>query len=372
MRVAIAHDYLTQRGGAERVLLSMLGAFPDAPLHTSLYRPTGTFPAFASADVRTLPIDRFGLLRRHHRLAFPFLASSFSSQTVDADVVLCSSSGWAHGIRTTGRKVVYCYSPARWLYYGDTYLGGGRKLLAGPALAAARAGLVRWDRRNAASAGCYLTSSTVVRDRIQDTYGIEAEVLPPPHSLDTSLPQRAVPTVEPGFFLIVARLLAYKNVGTVVSAFDALADQRLVVVGTGPEIARLRRLAGPNVTFAGQVHDDELRWLYANCTAVISAGYEDYGLTPIEAAAFGRPAVVLAAGGFLDTVVEGETGVFFEEPCPAAVAGAVREVLATSWSEAAVKAHAGHFGEAAFRRRLRQVVLGEKPARTGDGRVVAS
>lgn len=371
MRVAIAHDYLTQRGGAERVLLSMLGAFPDAPVHTSLYRQEGTFPGFASADVRTLPIDRFSLLRRHHRLAFPFLASSFSSQTVDADVVLCSSSGWAHGIRTTGRKVVYCYSPARWLY-GDTYLGGGRKLLAGPALAAARAGLVRWDRRNAAGANCYLTSSTVVRDRIRETYGIEAEVLPPPHSLDASLPQRAVPTVEPGFFLIVARLLAYKNVGAVVDAFAALAGERLVVVGTGPETARLRRLGGPNVAFVGQAHDDELRWLYANCTAVISAGYEDYGLTPIEAASFGRPAVVLAAGGFLDTVVEGETGVFFEEPCAAAVAGAVREVLATSWSEAAVKAHAGHFGEAAFWRRLRQVVLGEKPVLMGDGRVVAS
>ena len=125
MTVAIVHDYLTQRGGAERVVLSMMKAFPEAPVHTSLFHPEGTFPEFGTADVRMSHLDRFGVLRRNHRLAIPLLAPAFSTRRVDAEVVLCSSSGWAHGVRTTGRKIVYCYTPPRWLYdQADLYLSG--------------------------------------------------------------------------------------------------------------------------------------------------------------------------------------------------------------------------------------------------------
>src|SRR5437868_3905298 len=122
MRVAIVHDYLTQRGGAERVVLSMLKAFPKALVYTSLYDPNSTFQEFRNIEVRTLPIDRIGTLRRNHRLALPLLAPAFSQLKVDADVVICSSSGWAHGVKTDARKVVYCYTPARWLYQPDRYL----------------------------------------------------------------------------------------------------------------------------------------------------------------------------------------------------------------------------------------------------------
>jgi hypothetical protein len=111
--VAIVHDYLTQRGGAERVVLSMHDVFPEATVHTALYEPSGTFPEFADLDVVTAPLDRIGPLRRRHRLALPFLASTFSAMAVDADVVLCSSSGWAHGVQATGRKVVYSSSAAQ-------------------------------------------------------------------------------------------------------------------------------------------------------------------------------------------------------------------------------------------------------------------
>ncbi len=114
MRVAIAHDYLTQRGGAERVVAAMHRAFPAAPIYTSVFRPSGTFHDFDDVDVRTTWLDRMGPFREHHRTAFPFLAPTFSSLRIDADVVLCSSSGWAHGVRTTGAKVVYCHNPADW------------------------------------------------------------------------------------------------------------------------------------------------------------------------------------------------------------------------------------------------------------------
>jgi len=355
MSVAIVHDYLTQRGGAERVVLSMMKAFPDAPVHTSLFHPEGTFPEFGTANVRMSHLDRFGVLRRNHRLAIPLLAPAFSTRRVDADVVLCSSSGWAHGVRTTGRKIVYCYSPARWLYQGDRYLGAGRSLQKG-ALAVMRPPLLRWDRRQALSANRYVTLSSVVRDRIRDAYGIDAEVLPPPHTVDPDGPARARVDVDAGFFLCIARLLPYKNVDAVIAAFGELPGERLVVVGTGPEGDRLARSAGGNVAMLGMVTDDELRWLYRSCAAVVSASHEDYGLTPVEAAAFGKPAAVLRDGGFLDTVVEDRTGVYFDRPEPHDIAGAVRRILAGTWPAGALKAHAARFDEAHFIRRLREVV----------------
>lgn len=358
MRVAIAHDYLTQRGGAERVVLSMMKAFPDAPVHTAFFQPSDTFPAFADAEIRTLALNRIEVLRRHHRLAFPLLAPAFAAHKVDADVVLCSSSGWAHGVRTTGRKVVYCYSPARWLYQGQRYLGD-RRSSARYALGAVRPALVRWDRRQARSACSYITLSTVVRERIRESYGIDAEVLPPPHTIDVTGPQRLPTGIEPGFLLCVSRLLAYKNVDAVVTAFRQLPRERLVVVGTGPERQRLRQLAGTNVRFLGAVDDDGLRALYDTCRAVVSASYEDYGLTPLEAAAFGKPSVVLRGGGFLDTVVEDGTGVFFDAPEPSQIAGAVRVLLTASWPVGDLHAHADRYDEARFIRRLREVVYAE-------------
>lgn len=358
MKVAIAHDYVTQRGGAERVVLSMMKAFPNAPLHTALFQPSNSFPAFAGAEIRTLPLNRIGVLRRHHRLALPLLGPAFSSHTIDADVVLCSSSGWAHGVHATGRKVVYCYSPARWLYQGERYLGNGRS----PAryvLGAARPWLARWDHRKAQTAGRYLTLSTVVRDRIRETYGIDAEVLAPPHTIDVAGPQRPTAGLDRGFFLCVSRLLPYKNIDTVVTAFAQLPGERLVVVGSGPERERLSQLAGTNVTFLGAVGDDELRWLYAACAAVVSASHEDYGLTPLEAAAFGKPAVVLRGGGFLDTVVEGRTGILFDAPDPGQIATAIRDMLAGSWSVVELRAQADRFDEGRFIRRLREIVQQE-------------
>ena len=138
--VALVHDYLTQRGGAERVVLAMRRAFPSAPLYTSLYDPQGTFPEFQDAEVRTSSLNRIPGLRQHHRAALPLLAPTFSRFRIDAGVALCSSSGWAHGARVTGRKVVYCHTPARWLYQSDRYLGrpgdtgGAARRLKGSAL----------------------------------------------------------------------------------------------------------------------------------------------------------------------------------------------------------------------------------------------
>lgn len=362
MNVAIVHDYLTQRGGAERVVLSMLKAFPGAAVHTSLYDPGATYPAFALHDVRPSPLSRVGALRRDHRRALPFLAWSFARLRVDADVVVCSSSGWSHGVRTAGHKVVYCYTPARWLYQTKRYLRES-SWPQRAAMVVLRPALRRWDQRSAASADRYLTSSTAVRERIARTYGIDAMVVPPCHTIDHGGERRPVVDVEPGFLLCVSRLQPYKNVDAVISAFGRLAPQRLVVVGTGPDEARLQAMAGPNTRLVGAVDDAELRWLYANCAGVVAASHEDFGLTPLEAAVFGRPSAVLRWGGFVDTVVEGSTGVFFDRARPAQVAAAVERLKSRRWDAEDLRAHARRYGEDHFVDAMRSLVAEELAAR---------
>jgi glycosyltransferase involved in cell wall biosynthesis len=355
MSVAIVHDYLTQRGGAERVVLSMLRAFPHAPLYTSLYEPSHTFPAFRDADVRVTRLDRIAPLRKHHRLALPLLAATFSRLEVSASVALCSSSGWAHATRVRGKKVVYCHTPARWLYQSRSYLSD-RQYTAKAGLAVLRPYLMRWDRRAAATSDRYVANSTVVRERIREAYGIEAEVVPPPPAVDPLGAKQPIDGIEPGFFLCVSRLLSYKNVDAVIRAFSAAGAERLVIVGSGPEEARLRSLAGPRVRLVGSVTDEQLCWLYAACAGVVAASYEDYGLTPLEGATFGKPAAVLRWGGFQDTVEENETGIFFNRPEAEAISVAIRELRHRRWDSNHISAHAQRFSEQVFIDRLREIV----------------
>jgi glycosyltransferase involved in cell wall biosynthesis len=338
----------------------MHAAFPDAPVHTSLYEPSATFPAFADLPVATFPLNRIPQFRRNHRVALPVLAPAFSRHRVDADVVLCSSSGWAHGVTTYAPKVVYCYTPARWLYDGDRYLGDVSGL-ARPVLTALRPSLIRWDRRAASTACRYLTLSQVVRDRIQTRYGIDAEVIPPPHTIRPDAPSLAVEGIDPGFLLCVSRLLPYKNVAPLIEAFRGLPDLRLVLVGDGPERQRLAPGAPSNVFLLGVTSDEELRWLYGTCLGVVAPAHEDYGLTPLEGAAFGKPAAVLRWGGYLDTVVEDHTGLFFDAPTPAGIAPAVARLATASWDGNVIRMHAQRFSEDRFIARL-QEVLGEVAA----------
>jgi glycosyltransferase involved in cell wall biosynthesis len=377
--VALVHDYLTQRGGAERVVLMLMRAFPGAPVYTSLYDPTRTFPEFSDAAPACLGINSIEFLRKRHKFALPVLARSFSNLYVDADVTVCSSSGWSHGTNTAGRKIVYCHAPAHWLYQTDQYFGFNKPSRHGRSLRgrlshltemmtrmsfrAIAAPLGRWDQRAAQSADRYVTNSSVMALAIRNAYGIEAEVLSPPPALLPVGPQQPVTGLDPGFLLCVSRLMPYKNVDAVVDAIDLCPDSQLVVVGEGPEIHRLRARAGARVRFLGRVDDDVLRWLYSNASALVAASYEDFGLTPLEAASFGKPVAALRASGYLETILEGQTGLFFDRPHPEEIAATMKELLARSWSEQDMIAQASTFSQTRFIDRFRQIVV-EESAKT--------
>lgn len=355
--VAIAHDYLTQRGGAERVVLAMHRAFPEAPIYTTLYSPDRTFPEFRDAHVVTTGLNKLAPLRREHRLALPLLAATVDRTIIPADVVIASTSGWAHGFRTDGRVLVYCHSPARWLYLTDQYVG--RRSWRSPrglAALAVRTPLIRWDRAAAERADHYWANSRVVQARIRDVYGIEAELLHPPYGINVTGPTARPPQVPPEpFHLLVARLLPYKNVDQVLAAYVG-RPERLLVVGDGPMREQLRRAAPPNVAFAPQLDDAHLRWCYEHASALVAASYEDFGLTILEAAAYGTPAVALRAGGFLDTVREHVTGVFFDEPTSMAISRALDRLCEHHFDPEAIIRHAETFGESRFADALRRSV----------------
>jgi glycosyltransferase involved in cell wall biosynthesis len=374
-RVAIAHDYLTQRGGAEKVVLSMSRAFPDAPIYTLLFDPENTYPEFADRDIRVSRLNKLGVFRRNHRAALPVLPLAARSMNIDADVVVTSSSGWAHGFRTTGHKLVHCHSPARWLYHSDKYLGEDSGLAKRAVLAVTSNYLRAWDRRAAASCERYLAVSTVVQQRIADAYGISADVLPSPVAMTRGGATEPVPELDrwlaghgekspdEAFYLCVSRLLPYKNVDAVVGAF-AGRPQRLVVVGRGPDAERIAAAKTSNVLMLSDLSDAQMSWLYEHCRALVAASFEDFGLTPIEAGVWGRPSVVLRWGGFLDTVAEGVTGIYFDQPDSAAISEAIDRCEASVFDPEKVRTHVEQFTEERYAAALHAAVddLASRPA----------
>ena len=313
--VAIVHDYLNQRGGAERVVLEMADMLPEAPIYTSLYRPESTFPEFRDRTVRTSPLNHLPVDASFRNLFFLYPAAFRAFGTLSEDVVISSSSGWAHSVRAAPDSfhVVYCYTPARWLY-GHGHLGASRRNKAlQPAIGLVR----RWDRTAARRADLYIAISEFVRERIRQRYGFDAPVIYPPVDVD-----RFRPSQRGERLLVVSRLLPYKRVDVIVDAATQ-AGIGLDVVGTGPALDNLKRRAGPTVAFHGRLEDTEVTKLMEGCRALCLPGQEDFGITLVEANAAGKPVVAFGAGGALETLEDGVSGCYFRHHTPDDVLAAV-------------------------------------------------
>ncbi len=348
-RVAIVHDYLNQRGGAERVALELARIWPQAPIYTSLYRPASTFPEFSKHRIYRSPLDRIPIDGRFRALAPLYPAAFRSLGTLDQDIVISSSSGWAHGVHTAPhtRHVVYCHAPARWLYNGREYLPPP---VARTALAPMFGALRYWDRRAANRADLYLANSENVRRRIRAAYGIEAEVVHPPVEVE-----RFVPRPRGERLLVVSRLLPYKRVDLAVGAASQMG-LGLDVVGTGPALSQLRSIAGPSVTFHGRTDDQAVVEMMESCRALVLAGAEDFGIAAVEAQAAGKPVVAFASGGALETVEPGVSGVLFHEPSREAVTYALKEADNLTAEPGAIAAGVRRFSRESFRERMIQTI----------------
>ncbi|MHB0856497.1 MAG: glycosyltransferase [Anaerolineae bacterium] len=351
MKLAIVCSWLNQYGGAERVLETVHAMYPDAPVYTSIYWPQALPADYASWDIRPSFLNRLPIIRRRPQLMLPLYPIAFESLDLRGyEVVLSLTSAFGHGILTPAetQHVCYCLTPARFLWSYHSYVereGLGR--LARLGLPPFLKGLRQWDRSAADRVDSFVSISRTVQRRIAKHYQRESEIIYPPVRMAPALAS------EPpeDYFLIVSRLVPYKRIDLAVQAFNDL-KLPLRIVGDGRDRAALQAIARDNVRFLGYLPDDQVWRQMARCRALVLPGEEDFCLTPLEANSTGRPVVAFGAGGALDTVDEGRTGVFFREPTPDALAQAITRCAETAFAPAAIREHALHFGENVFRERL--------------------
>lgn len=363
-RVAIVHDWLTNLGGAERVVLAMHEAFPDAPVYTSVYN-RDRLPQFASLDVRTSWLQRWPLATTKHQLYPTLRQAAFESfDWSQFDVVITSSTAEAKGIVTPTEvtHISYIHTPTR--YYWVNYEGylahpgfGMLNPMVRLMLPRRIAKLRRWDYAAAQRADVVLANSANVRARIKKYYDRDSKVLHPPVDIKRFTIDRAVPG---DYYLVVSRLIPYKRIDLVVTAFNQLG-RRLIVVGGGSEAKQLRRLAGDTISFTGAVDDTEVTKLLLGCRALIFPTDEDFGITPLEAMACGKPVIALERGGVTETVVEAKTGTFFNRQTPTSLSRAVERLDTMKLDPAVIHRRAEEFSEDQFVSRLRDIVARHIP-----------
>lgn len=351
LRVALVHDYLTQYGGAERVLLALHDLFPAAPVFSSVADRDALPAESAVWDVRETRLSRLPGSKRIHRSLIPLYPRVFRDLRDDLaqfDVVIADSSAWAHhaGVAEHTALVCYCHSPARFLYGDATYLGpAGLPFGVRHAAHLAFAGLRRSDRRAAARVDRYVANSRNVASRIARVYGRRVTVVYPPIDVD----RFASPDTPPAdWFAVVSRLVPHKRIDLAVRAATRYGF-RLKVAGTGRAERALREMAGPTVEFLGDIDDAGIAQLLRECRALLLPGLEDFGMTAVEAQAAGRPVIAFRAGGALESVLPGVTGLLFGAQTVESLAAAIDAFHGQEWDSAAARTNAARFGIPRFR-----------------------
>lgn len=353
MRVALVHDWLTGMRGGEKVLLALARLYPDAPIFTLLHVPGSLHPELEARAIHTTFIQRLPGVERRYRHYLPLFPAAVRTLDVRAfDLVISSSHCAVKAVRVRpgARHLCYCHTPMRYVWDRyDDYFGAQR---VGPAVRLAigllRPWLQRWDVRSAGRVHHFAANSAYVSERIRRYYGREAEVVPPPVDTNFFTPG-VVPPGEP-YDLVVSALVPYKRLELVLEAYRGSA-RRVLVVGDGPERARLEAAAPPELSFLGHVDDVALRALYRGCRAVLMPGVEDFGIVPVEAMACGRPAVVYGEGGGAESVIDGETGLVFREPSVAGLRAAVDALPRMRFNANTLRARAEAFSSGVFERR---------------------
>jgi len=353
LRVALVHDWLNQRGGAEEVLEVLRSMFPFAPIFTSIYTPRRMPDSYRSWPVHTSFMQRLPGVQHYHRSLLPIYPIAFRSMDLsEYDLVISNSSGFCHGIRTRnpGCHINYCLTPPRYVWNLPQYMEREQMPVASRSVLPFTARcLRRWDLRAAQGVDHFVAISEAVKERIKRFYGREAAVIHPPVNTD-----EFALAPDPGdYFLVVSRLVPYKRIDLAVSAFSKLGWP-LLVVGEGRDQASLQRIAGPNVKFLGWRPRSEVRELLSRCRAFIFPGEEDFGIAPVEAEASGRPVIAFAAGGALETVIDGVTGLFFRETTAESLADAAARFthLEKSLDPSAIQQQARRFDTRVFRDKM--------------------
>ncbi len=356
MRVALVHDYLNQYGGAERVLEAFCQIFPKAPIYTLLYDKEKTGLAFEGRRIKTSFLQKVPLVKSHHRpflMLMPLAIEQFDLSQYD--LVLSDSASYAKGVITSSRTlhICYCHTPIRYAWDDSHryieefgYPGAVKKVI--PFFM----NYIRlWDEQAAQRVDKFIANSYFVARRIKKYYHRDAEVIHPP--VKTQLFYSTNNTDD--YFLIVGRFLPYKRFDLAIEAFNQLGWP-LKIIGDGPDRKRLEKMAKPNIEFVGQVADEKLKNYYAHCQAFIFPQEEDFGITAVEAMAAGRPVIAYQAGGALEIIRPGMTGLFFKEQTVDCLTETLKKFKPTDFNPQLIRARAEDFDEERFRGKIEEFI----------------
>lgn len=355
MEVALVHDFLIRLGGAERVLEALCELFPKAPIYTLLYDESAVGGVFPKEKIITSRLQRLpGFMRKKHKYLLPLMPAAVEEWDFSRfDLVISSNSAFAHGILTPEktRHLCYFHSPMRFAwdwtheYRREQRLDPLRRL----ALARALKKIRMWDAAAADRPDRAVANSRNVARRIRKYYRRDAEVIYPP----VDVARFKISKTQEDFFLIISTLTPYKRIDLAVELFNRIR-RRLVIIGSGPQESYLRAIAGSTVDFLGRKDDAAATEYLKNCRALIFPGEEDFGITPVEAMACGKPVLAYGAGGVTESVVAGVTGEFFSEPAVAAMEQGLARLMQGEYAPAACRRQALKFSREIFLEKMKK------------------
>lgn len=373
-KIVIVHDFLTYFGGAEQVLRSLHNLYPKAPIYTLLYDEDKMRRYFPDAKIRTSFLNKLPqFFKKRKKYLFPFMPTAAETFDLrDFDIVISSSSSFAKGIITKPKTthICYCHTPTRFLwdwhlnYLKENKIKGIKKILILPILHYMR----MWDKSASERVDYFIANSKNTARRIKKFYGTKSEVIYPPcdikkwsyESVKSSpkLTDRPQSQYKDSYFLIVSRLSPYKKIDIAIEAFNKL-DLPLVIIGDGQDRKRLENMAEKNIKILGFQNENKLAEYYQNCQAFIFPGEDDFGITAVEAMSYGKPVLAFRKGGLLETIIEGETGEFFDDAIPEILADGVRRLKNnyTKYNSKKIKDQANKFSRENFEEKIKQFVL---------------
>ena len=355
MKIALVHDYLTQDGGAEKVLDAFRRVWPDAPIFV-LFHNGDALPRYNEADVRESFLAKIPGARKKYQWLLPLMPMATERHDLsDFDVVLSSSSAFAKGVLTGPESlhISYCHTPTRYLWTDSKQYITDLKY--NPLIKAFLPRLMHrmriWDKMSTDRVDHFIANSDTVRARIAKYYRRESDILYPPVDVGAFEVSQEVGD----YFLTGGRLVPYKRNDLIIHVFNRL-KWPLKIFGDGPDLSALQRIAGPTIEFLGRVSDRERRELMTHAKAFIHPQVEDFGITPVESMASGRPVIAYSVGGARETVVPGKTGIFFEDQSWESLLDAVIHFDHTAWNSDEIRAHAQRFANQQFDQKIKAYV----------------